>query len=355
MDLGLDERERALAKLESLLATSPVGIAFLDRDLRYIRINEALAAIHGRAATEHVGRSIHDILPDAVTLEPLLRGVLETGEMVRELEVGTHDRSFLAHYFPVRSLEGRIIGVGGMVVENTERRRVEDELRHAVQLREDVLAVVSHDLRSPLATIELTATMLGIQLGGDPRVRNHLAVIQRSVTRMRHMIDDLLDSASIREGRLSLELNHESPDAVMGEALDLQEAIAAERAIRVQRFVDTGGAMVRCDRLRILQVFGNLIGNSIKFCRGGGAIVVTARKADKHIEFSVRDDGPGIDDDVLPTLFEPYRLPPAQAKAGSGLGLHISKGIVERHGGTIWVETERGRGTTMYFTLPIAA
>jgi PAS domain S-box-containing protein len=353
-DLASDKHERALAKLESLLATAPVGIGFLDRDLRYMRINDALASINGLPARDHIGRSIAEMLPDiAPYLEPLLRGLLATGEPLRDLELDTGVRSFLANYFPVRSLQGRIIGVGGMVIEITERRRIEDELRRAVRTREDVLAVVSHDLRSPLSTIELTATMLGMQLGTDPAVRNHVAVIHRSAARMRHMIDDLIDSASIAEGRLSLQMAPESVDALMTEALDLQQAIALERGISIERIHETAGAIVSCDRMRILQVFGNLIGNSIKFGRAGGQIVVAARHVGDAVEFSVRDDGPGINADVLPALFDPYRVPPSQEHAGSGLGLHISKGIIERHGGKIWATTELGSGTTMFFTLPI--
>ena len=351
-----DERERVLAKLESLLATLPVGIGFLDRELRYMRINDALAAINGRSAQDHIGRSIKEILPEAAPmLEPRLRSVLETGEPLRDLEMAHGLRSFLANYFPVRSMTGRIIGVGGMVVEVTERRRIEDELRRAVQSREDVLAVVSHDLRSPLATIELTATMLGMQPDITPTTRNYLSTIHRSTARMRHMIDDLVDSASITEGRLSLTMTRESATSLLTEAVELQCAVAAERGIVCECIDETADAVVECDRMRILQVFGNVLGNSIKFCRTGGRIVVSGRRKHDSIEFSVRDDGPGINPDVLPVLFDPYRKPPSQARAGSGLGLHISKGIIERHDGLIWVSTELGIGTTVYFTLPIAA
>jgi PAS domain S-box-containing protein len=355
VNLDIDERERALAKLESLLATSPIGIAFFDRDLRYLRINDAHAVINGLPADAHIGRSIHEVTPDlSLVLEPLLQRVLESGEPIRDLQVDKEQRSFLANYFPVRSLQGWIIGVGSMMFEITERRQIEDELRRAVRMREDVLAVVSHDLRSPLSTIDLTTTMLDMQLGSNPRVRNHLAVIHRSAQRMRHMIDDLIDSASIREGRLSLSIAPESADAIMTEALDLQEALAAERAIHIDREFGTDGILVHCDRMRILQVFGNLIGNSIKFCRAGGRIRVASLRTATDIEFSVSDDGPGISADVLPTLFDPYRLPPSQAQAGSGLGLYICKGIIERHGGRIWAGTG-GTGTTMYFTLPVSS
>ena len=331
----------ARAKLESLLAGSSIGIGFLDRELRYVETNETLA--------ELLGRPVGETSPAIVAQ---LRGVLETGEVLRDVPLERGDRAFLASYFPVRSA-GAIVGIGVVVVDNTDRRRIETDLRRAVSTREDVLAVVSHDLRGPLATIELTASILGMHLGEGTRERKHLEIIHRSVSRMQHMIDDLLDSASIHAGRLSLQLAGECAEELVLEALDLQEAIAIERGILLKRTAATNGAKVQCDRLRILQVFGNLIGNSIKFCRPGDEILVSARHVGREVEFCVRDPGPGIEPEVLPTLFEPYRLPPSHAQAGSGLGLHICKGIVERHGGRIWADSAPGVGTTMSFTLPV--
>lgn len=146
----------------------------------------------------------------------------------------------------------------------------------------------------------------------------------------------------------SLQLDREHAGAIMTEALDLQEALAAERGISIER-----GRRSRALRSHAcLQVFGNILANSIKFCRAGGSIVVTSRRVGDELELSGNDDGPGISPDVLPTLFDPYRVPPSQAHAGSGLGLHICKGIIERHG-RIWAGSEGDQGTTMYFTLPV--
>jgi signal transduction histidine kinase len=356
------ERTRALARLESLLQGSPIGIAFLDHELRYVRINAPLAAIDGRPVSEHIGRSIGEMLPAiAPMVEPILRRILDTGEPVVNLEVAgppdlpSHrDRSFLATLFPVRAPTGALTGVGGIVVEITELRHAQDELRTAIRARDDVLAVVSHDLRSPLGTVQLSATKLLIELAPDARARKHLEMIQRATIRMEHLIDDLLDTASIGAGQLALELAPEPVESVLAETRDLQEPIALDKQITLELASDAHGIDVLCDRGRVLQVLENLISNAVKFCRPGDTILIGCEPAGEHVQLSVVDSGPGVDPSLVPYLFEPYWSAPQHRQRGTGLGLYIAKGIVERHGGRIWVETRYGAGATFSFTLPIA-
>jgi signal transduction histidine kinase len=225
----------------------------------------------------------------------------------------------------------------------------------AVRTREDVLAVVSHDLRSPLQTVQLSATMLLTQLAPDPRSRRHLEMIQRACVRMEKLIEDLLDTASIREGRLQLVRELEAVESIFSEAIDLYTPLAAERTIQViGDRVGLEGIEVSCDRNRILQVIGNLMSNAIKFCRPGDTIRIGARCEGDRVVFSVADSGPGIDAQVLPFVFEPYWSGTGTAKAGAGLGLYIVRGIVEHHGGQVSVASQVGRGTTFTFWLPIA-
>jgi signal transduction histidine kinase len=112
--------------------------------------------------------------------------------------------------------------------------------------------------------------------------------------------------------------------------------------------------MLQCDRNRVLQVFGNIIGNAIKFCRPDDRITITAERDQDHVRFCIADTGPGIEPELVARLFEPYHASPQDKRRTSGLGLYISKGIVEAHGGRIWVESELGRGTRFYFTLPVS-
>ena len=355
------ERTRALAKLESLLAASPVGIAFLDRDLRYVRINDALARITGHPASEHIGRRLAEITPAvAPTLEPVIRRVLETGEPVVNLDLSgplaapERTRSFLATLFPVRASTGGLTGVGGIVLEVTDRKRMEEALRTAIRSRDDVLAIVSHDLRNPLGMVLLSATTLLTEFATDARARKHLEMIQRATARMEHLIDDLLDTASIQAGKLALDVRPEPAEAVLAEARDLQEPLAHERQIELQVDCEAPGIDLQCDRDRVLQVFGNLIGNALKFCRPGDTVSVRCERTGDAVRFTVADTGPGIDPALLPHLFDPYWSAPAPGRRGTGLGLYIARGIIERHGGRIWVESQPGNGTTFCFTLPAA-
>ena len=190
--------------------------------------------------------------------------------------------------------------------------------------------------------MQLGATTLLGQLDGVA-ARRHLEVIHRAGSRMENLSDDLLDTASIQAGRLLLELRREPADEVVGEALDLEQQRAEEKGIVLERVCDLRGVDVVCDRDRIVQVFGNLIGNALKFCRAGDTIVVMAERDRDYVVFSVADTGPGIHPDVLPHVFDRY-WSGDRAKRGSGLGLYISRGIVEGHGGRIWVESRPGSG-----------
>ena len=350
-DAPRSEGERALAKLESLLAEAPVGIAFLDRNLAVLRMNAAIATL-GELG-DPTGHHLRNVLPAlAERLEPLMHRILETGEPILDLELQLGERSFLANLFSVRMPPEAIIGIGAVLIEISERKQMENDLRAAIRARDDVLAVVSHDLRSPVSTIRLTSTLLAQTAGPDPRTRKHLEVLQRSVARLQHLLDDLVDSVNIRAGRLSLALARQTAETVMSEAVELQEPLAAERAIQIERDAAVEGLDILCDRHRVLQVFGNLISNALKFCSPGDRIRVTAARGDGEVVFAVHDNGPGIPADLLPSLFHPHRARATQVHTGSGLGLHICKGIVERHGGRIWIESDGDRGTSVYFTVP---
>jgi signal transduction histidine kinase len=237
--------------------------------------------------------------------------------------------------------------------EITDRVRMEGQLRTESRAREEVLAIVSHDLRNPLGTIQLSASMLLTETT-DARARKHLEMIHRATTRMEHLIDDLLDTASIHAGKLALSIRREPVDAVVAESRDLQEPLARDAQIELRLVCRAPDSEVMCDRDRVLQVLGNLFGNAFKFCRPGDTVTLTCERLGDHVQFSVTDTGPGIDPRLVPQLFEPYWSAPHGRRRSTGLGLYIVKGIVERHGGQIWIDTEPGAGTTVHFTLPIA-
>jgi signal transduction histidine kinase len=238
----------------------------------------------------------------------------------------------------------------GIAVDNARLYR---EAQEAVRLREDVLAVVSHDLRNPLGAIDLSASML-LQKNHDARARKQLEIIRRSASRMEHLITDLLDVASIQAGRLALDKTPNDADKLVAEVVDMHASLAAEKQILLTARTSLHGVAIQCDRERIGQVFGNLLSNAIKFCRPGDRIEITGSSDGARATFAVRDTGPGISADALPHLFEPYWSAKQHAKQGTGLGLYICKGIVEAHGGTITVASAPDAGATFTVTLPLA-
>jgi signal transduction histidine kinase len=230
----------------------------------------------------------------------------------------------------------------------------------AVRAREDVIAVVSHDLKNPLSVIYGSVAMLDDSLGADSLeairgpLRSHVARIRRSSVRMNRLITDLLDLAKIREGRVEIEVREEHTNALLAEAMDQSASLAEQRPVHL---VNDGGAhgLVICDRERVLQVFDNIVGNAIKFSAPGDAVHLAVESAANECTFAVRDAGPGIPEQQLPLLFDRFWTSPrVTGGSGTGLGLAIARGIVEAHGGRIWVESAPGEGTAFFFTLPTA-
>jgi signal transduction histidine kinase len=226
--------------------------------------------------------------------------------------------------------------------------------KRAAAAREEVLQVVSHDLRNPLNAIVLGTQLLDDVVRDQAAVR-HVAVVRKAADRMKHMIDELVDDARVESGTLRLEREPCDPGALVDAALDLfrDRATAASIALR---------ADVACpdralaDRERAIQVLSNLLGNAIKVTPAGGTIVAGARADDDRIVFAVSDTGPGIAAADVPHLFERYWQGKRRRERGSlGLGLYICKRIVEAHGGRIGVDSAPEHGTTIWFTVPKAA
>jgi signal transduction histidine kinase len=231
--------------------------------------------------------------------------------------------------------------------------RIEEELRRVVAARDEVLAIVSHDLRNPLSAVQLSARLLG-DLGLDERARKHLEMIQRAVRSMSRLIDDLLDAVSIDSGKLALDLRPVPVAEMMKELRERNEALTRDRGIELHVTCAAAGIALLADRARVLQVFGNLIGNAVTSCRTGGAVSIGCQIAGDAVEFSVADNGPGIDPGLVPHLFEPYWSAPPSIRRRIGLGMYIAKGIVERHGGQIRVDVRPGAGPAIAFTIPRA-
>ena len=255
---------------------------------------------------------------------------------------------------PALGRDQTVVGYRTVLTDITELKRAETALRLAVRMREDFLAVVSHDLRTPLNSIMLGSEVLLHSQAEGTAGANHLSRIKRAATRMSVLLGDLLDLSSMDAGQLSMTRQLVSVDQLLATLAEGLEANAAYMAIRLDIEVEPPQLAAYCDRDRVGQVLANLVGNAIKFSRRGGQIRIEARPHVDGIEIAVRDTGPGIEAAQLEHIFDPYWQVASTAKKGTGLGLAIAKGIVEAHGGKLRVESELGRGSAFCFTLPVA-
>jgi signal transduction histidine kinase len=242
----------------------------------------------------------------------------------------------------------------------TDRYLMTERVRSdkAIANRDDFLGIVSHDLRDLLNGIVMTAALLGRRAPkaeeGAP-TRDAAERIQRLAARMKRVIGDLVDIAAIDSGKLTIERREGNPAAVIAEAADSFRSAAAEKPLSIIVENSDGAVPVTFDSQRVLQILANLIANSIKFTPPGGSIRVTGARADRAYLISVIDTGPGIPADSLEAVFERFRQLADDDRRGLGLGLYISKCLIEAHGGRIWAESEPGSGTTIRFTLPLDA
>jgi PAS domain S-box-containing protein len=224
---------------------------------------------------------------------------------------------------------------------------------HAAQVRDHVLGVVAHDLRNPLTAILMQASALKRQ-GPAPERRSEkpIEAIHRAATRMERLIQDLLEVTRIEAGQLTIKPVRMSAGELIAEAVDMQRPLASSCGLELRVEVDPEVAEVWGDRDRLLQVFENLIGNAIKFTQAGGRITAGATSRDDEVVFRVADTGCGIPSEHLPHVFDRFWQAASTRGLGAGLGLPITKGIVEAHGGRIWVESTAGSGSIFFFTIP---
>jgi signal transduction histidine kinase len=221
----------------------------------------------------------------------------------------------------------------------------------AIRVRESFAATVSHDLRNPIGAIQLSTATLAKALPAEGRVQKNWELVRRNVSRMVRLIGDLQDAAALEAGRITMERREEEVPSLVKEAVD---TLAPHASAKHQTLVaeDVESINVLVDRQRMLQVLANLLENAVKFTKDGGSIRVRAKRAGHAVHFSVKDSGVGIEPAQLGHVFERYWHERPAAGGGTGLGLFITKGIVEAHGGKVWVESRLGEGSTFHFTLP---
>jgi len=362
--LGLLKLRRRLRLLEALLESSPDQFYAFDSHGRYIYASDRGARAMGLDSAQMLGRTWQELGWDPEYTSQfygMIRLALTTGRVVEDARAVSTPGGVVHHEYalaPLRGQRGEIEGVAvtardvtARVAAEAERQAALETAQRAVRQRDDVLAVVSHDLRNMLNVFRLTASSLANELPEEAALaRDFVGRLERQADSMSRLVDDLLDVARIDAGSLRVIRTGCDARVLAQDALLAVQPLADQKGIALDARLPAAGALVHCDRHRILQVFANLLGNAVKFTQEGG-VRLEVSVEDREVCFSISDTGAGISPEHLPHLFERYWQAREGERSGAGLGLYIARRIVEAHGGRIWADSARGKGTRISFTL----
>jgi signal transduction histidine kinase len=229
-----------------------------------------------------------------------------------------------------------------------------EDARESVSAQKEVLNIVSHDLRNPLNLIAMTTDLIRDEVIPENQRKHYLDMISRSGNRMNRMIQDLLDVARIERGRIAIEPVQSRLADIVDEAIEMMAPLALERGIALDSELPADLPSINADRERIVQLFSNLVGNALKFTPSGGTVCIRAARLDDGVRVSVCDSGPGVPSEQIDNIFTSFWQARKADRRGIGLGLTISRAIVEAHGGKIGVENSPDSGAIFWFTLPVA-
>ncbi|MDZ4797753.1 MAG: PAS domain-containing protein [Bryobacteraceae bacterium] len=355
-----DEIRDNTAELEMLYSKLPVGLCFLDREFRFRRINETLAAVNGRRPEEHLGLTVDEVLPPVVAswVKPVYEQVLATGRPVHNFEfeaasvVDGSMRWWNINCAPVLAASGEVSGLQIVVLDVTERyeaaralTRANEELRRVNDDLSQFAYIAAHDLQEPLRTVITFSQLVQRQCKGrlDGNTDRHLDFIVSAGQRMGQLIADVLAYSS-----MGIDDNRQPEEVALTELVaSISEHMAG---------VECGDLPVVVGYPRqIQQVFQNLTGNAFKYSRPGvpSHIIISAmRESPQFWRLTVADNGQGFKQEYAERIFGIFRRLHGKDVPGSGIGLAICKRVVERHGGRIWAESTPGQGATFHFTLP---
>ncbi len=342
-NLQLSTVDAERAKLAAVLAQMTDGVLIADAEGRIQFANPAAGKLF--EAPDALGRTVVEVLRQHQLVEAWRRS-RETGEAQEEsVELPARHQFLQLVVLPDRNTGGSLL-----LVQNLTR------VRRLETVRRDFISNVSHELRTPLASLKaLTETLRDGALEDPKASRRFLGRIETEVDALTQMASELLELTRIESGQVPLELKAVPPSKLLDSAADRMRA-QAERAGLTLKVEETANLpRVRADAPRLEQVLVNLIHNAVKFTGPGGEVVLSAQAEGEFIRFAVKDTGAGIPEDDLERIFERfYRVDRSRSGGGTGLGLSIARHIVEAHGGKIWVESVEGRGSTFFFTIPVA-
>jgi hypothetical protein len=352
--LGLAHRDASkLSKVEALCDAGPPSLDDTWGAGAVIRTGEAILAedISARLLEETVQnpRHLHAVKalsPSSAIIAPLRA----RGRTLGAIALVTDDSSQRHYDQDDLKLARELASRAALLVDNA---RLYAQARAAIRARDDMIAVVSHDLRSPLQSISSAATLLEFERQGS--ANRSLEAIKLATIQMDRLLQDLLDLSLIDAGQLTVTKELTEASTLVEEARTMFEPLAGQKSIRLECNIEDDLPRIRIDRNRMQQVLANLLGNALKFVPADGRIALIARREGDSVRIAVSDTGPGIAEDDIARVFDRFWRADRRRERGIGLGLTVAQGIVHAHGGQIGVESRKGEGSTFYILLEAAA
>jgi PAS domain S-box-containing protein len=346
----LAARRESEARFQAVWEATSEALALSDPEGIVLAVNPAYCALYGRAPEEIIGHDFAVIFPEAEHAGAMeqYRAVFADPDPPRSYETRVQRPDGTERVVEARAdflvQDGERVAMISAIRDVTDRKRLD-------QAQQDFVAMAGHDLGSPLTVLRARAQLLQRRQRYD---EESIAAILEQTARMDRLIGDLRELAQVEGGGLSMQREDVDLIALAQEAVARARTLATGHAVHLEALERP--IVVAGDRGRLGQVLDNLLGNAVKYSPHGGEVRVTVEAVGREACLRVTDHGPGISADALPHLFERfYRGQHAAAEAGLGLGLYISRMLVEAHGGRIWVEAEPGVGSTFSIALPLAA
>ncbi|OGR85497.1 MAG: hypothetical protein A2901_05090 [Elusimicrobia bacterium RIFCSPLOWO2_01_FULL_54_10] len=347
----VNEQERT----ESVIQTMAEGVVMVDSEGRIVMMNSVAENIYGRTFTEVKGQKIEDLRGDNVMLS-MAQEVVSPGDRAisREIRVQSaqNTRTTLKQSTAmIENPEGKVVGMVSILNDIAKQKELQE-------MQDQFLHNVTHELRSPLTAMKASlATLAGEQdLKMTSAHRNLLAIANRNIDRLARLVNDILDFAKIAEGKVTVNIRPVDTQSFIQDTLSGFQSWAKTKNITLEYAANGSVPRVMADYDRITQVLVNLLSNAIKFTPTGGKVTVRTQKSPLTVEISVTDTGPGIpklDQEKLFKKFFQLKQTEKSDVPGTGLGLYITKRIVELHKGEIGFISDEGKGTTFWFTLPL--